>query len=240
MRKIFFIVLALFTIFTISCGRPVSKDEAQAKLETVEPTKIEISAETGAEISTARNLYFVFDGSGSMDDDCAGEDKIVGAKNAVHKFMEKVPKEVNLGLYVFDNNGDREVVPLASDNKKEFLKAIDDVFANGGTPLAEAIKFGTDQLVKQYQKQFGYGEYKLVVVTDGQASGIPEAAQYATKYKIPIYAIGLCIEGDHPLRSYALSYKAADDFKELEKGLEETLSESDSYDATEFQVATKK
>ena len=103
-----------------------------------------------------------------------------------------------------------------------------------GTPLAESIKFGTQQLVAQYKRQLGYGEFRLVVVTDGQADEIPGAATYATRYGIPIYAIGLCIGEDHPLRRHAVSYRAADSFGDLARGLEETLAELPSFDVTEF------
>ena len=64
-----------------------------------------------------------------------------------------------------------------------------------------------------------------MVVTDGRADKIPEAARYAAHFGMPIYAIGLCIDEDHPLRRYAVSYRAADSFDDLAQGLEETLAE---------------
>ena len=73
-----------------------------------------------------------------------------------------------------------------------------------------------------------------MVVTDGQADKIPQAARYAARFGMPIYAIGLCIEDDHPLRRHAVSYRAADSFSDLAQGLEETLAELPSFDPTEF------
>ena len=93
----------------------------------------------------------------------------------------------------------------------------------------------TNQLVEQYKRQLGYGEFRLVVVTDGRADGIPDAASYATRYGIPIYAIGLCVDPGHPLRRYAVSYRAADSFEDLAQGLEETLAELPTYDVTDFE-----
>jgi hypothetical protein len=196
----------------------------------------------GVEASLQRNFYFIFDGSGSMNDgptgtcrpDKAFEHKIDGAKWAVREFLGVVPADINLGLYVFDAERRNEVVPLGPNNRQQFLQAVERVRAGGDTPLADAIRYGTDQLVKQYQRQLGYGEFRLVVVTDGIAEQIPQAATYATQYGIPIYAIGLCIGADHPLRQYAVSYRAADSFKDLAKGLEGTLAELPAFDPSAF------
>ena len=63
-----------------------------------------------------------------------------------------------------------------------------------------------------------------------------EAARYAAHFGMPIYAIGLCIDEDHPLRRFAVSYRAADSFSDLAQGLEETLAELPSFDPTEFEL----
>lgn len=196
------------------------------------------------EASLARNFYFIFDGSGSMGDEpgrkCRGDqrfsDKLSGAQWAVSEFLTKVPEDIHLGLYVFDDNGRREVVPLGKGNRPAFLSSIQGVQDGGGTPLAKAIEFGTEKLVEQYKRQLGYGEYRLVVVTDGRADNIPEAADLAARYGFPIYAIGLCMDESHPLRKVAVSYRAADHFGDLARGLEETLAELPNFDATEFDV----
>ena len=212
-------------------------------LANIKRTQIRLDdKQPGAAVSLARNFYFIFDGSGSMADAldrrCAGDKKsarkIDGAQSAVAEFLKAVPPGIQLGLYVFDTGGRREVLPLAADNREQFLKAINEVHAGGGTPLAAAIRAGTDALVKQYQKQLGYGEFRLVVVTDGIAEDIPAAAIYAAQRGVPIYAIGLCIGADHPLRQYAVSYRAADNFNDLQRGLEETLAELPDVAPTDF------
>ena len=53
---------------------------------------------------------------------------------------------------------------------------------------------------------------------------------------MPIYAIGLCIGEDHPLRRLAVSYRAADNFADLAQGLQETLAERPDFDPTEFEA----
>jgi len=206
------------------------------------PDDREIPADKGGSVDMSRNFYFILDGSGSMnaatDRHCGGDqefpDKISGARWAIRKFLEKVPDDVNIGLYVFSYTQTGEVTPLGKNNRSEFLRAVDSIMAGGETPLADAIRYGTDQLMKMYRKQLGYGEYRLVVVTDGLAREIPEAAIYAARHGIPVYAIGLCVEADHPLRRYAVSYRAADNFSDLQRSLEETLAENPVFDATEF------
>ena len=218
-----------------SCVCPVNEKHASPEVEKVEEKAIPLETSAAAEVSLARNFYFIFDGSGSMGEPCAGRVKIDGAKAAVLRFLQKVPADANLGLFVFDSRDPREVVPLGPNNRLQLEQAIKEIDEGGGTPLADAIEYGTDRLVAQYEKQLGYGDYRLIVVTDGIANAIPEAAQYATSYGFPIFAIGLCIEGDHPLRSYALSYREANNYEDLERALEETVAETEAFDATVFE-----
>jgi len=229
--------IALMLFASCSDKKPKEKPKqkaAQAAPDRIERVEIPLDNAQG-EASLERNFYFIFDGSGSMNERSGGQVKLMGAKQAVRQFLTKVPVDANLGLFVFDANGIREVVPLGPDNRESFMQSIDSVRASGATPLAQSIKFGTDRLVDQYKKQLGYGDYRLIVVTDGQASGIPGAAQYTTRYGMPIYAIGLFIEGDHPLRKYAVSYREANDYEDLKRALEDTLAELPSFDLTEFE-----
>lgn len=248
-RAIRRIVLGAALCLAAGCGtEPPPPPPAAAEpppLEALPPLEPLIpidDALAGEEASLARNIYFILDGSGSMSRRtgfaCRGDqrfrNRLQGAQWAVRQFLAKVPDEVHIGLYLFDARGRRQVVPLGTGNRGEFLNAVDGIWAGGGTPLADAIVLATDELVAQYQHQLGYGEYRLVVVTDGQADKIPQAAAYAERFGMPIYAIGLCIEEDHPLRRHAVSYRAADSFEDLAQGLEETLAELPSFDATEF------
>jgi hypothetical protein len=200
---------------------------------------IELTDTVDGSVSTARNFYFVFDGSGSMlerpENDSKFSSKIEGAKWAVREFAEYLPDDANIGLLVFSNSGTREVVSLGPEAKAAFLQAIENVQAGGGTPLQESIHTGVDALVEQYKKQLGYGEFRLVIVTDGLANGLDEAAAYATQYDIPMYTIGLCVGEDHPLRRLSVSYRAADTMEDLRDALKDTLAESEAFDASSFE-----
>ena len=221
----------------------LNEPDPDADLAGAENTPSGGSAVHPGTINLRRNFYFVFDGSGSMKDappasaqgDHSFKSKIEGAKWAVNEFMKNVPENVNLGLFVFDAKGERQVLPLGPNNRNEFLSAINAVHAHGGTPLGDAISKGTVALENEYKKQMGYGEYRLIVITDGEAednidSGIAKAA----KYKIPIYTIGFGIGPNHSLRNHSVSYRSADSAKEVENALEEAAAELDVFDAPSF------
>jgi uncharacterized protein with von Willebrand factor type A (vWA) domain len=207
-------------------------------------TDVPRQAIQAGEASLTRNFYFIFDGSGSMSDSlnkqCKGDkrfgSRLEGAKWAVEQFLPLMPRDVNLGLWIFDSQGNSERVPLASDNRAKFLTEVQKTRAGGNTPLTESIEQGVDRLVQQRDKQLGYGEFRLIVVTDGQATGrpLPQAVDYARQRHIPIYTIGLCLGAEHELRKYSVSYRAADSIEALKHGLEETLAETNVFDPQTF------
>jgi Ca-activated chloride channel homolog len=194
--------------------------------------------------SLIRNFYFIFDGSGSMSESlnkqCKGDrrfgSRLEGAKWAVEQFLPLMPRDVNLGLWVFDSYGNSERVLLGSDNRDKFLAEVQKTRAGGNTPLTESSEQGVKRLVEQRDKQLGYGEFRLIVVTDGQATGrpLPQAVDYARERHVPIYTIGLCIGEKHELRKYSVSYRAADSIEALKHGLEETLAETNVFDPKAF------
>jgi Mg-chelatase subunit ChlD len=245
-RIYFFALFALlFSIAFFGCQQQKTSQETNVAVEQAATTQRVViqldESMSGAKAELTRNFYFVFDGSGSMTDNCGEGDKqfdskIEGAKWAVREFIKKVPDDVHLGLFVFDGNAESERVALGPHNREGFLAAVDRINADAGTPLAEAMVVGVDKLVTQYKKQLGYGEYRLIVVTDGEATGAPivDAAVYAAKFGIPIYTIGFCMGSDHALRQYSLSYRAAGNSADLARGLEATLGESEQFDQTEF------
>jgi Mg-chelatase subunit ChlD len=208
------------------------------------------SAQSKDKICLTRNFYFVFDGSGSMaapprggTGEQAGRSKIAGAKWAVHEFMKKVPNDVNLGLYVFDRGGSRQVIPLGPNNRDKFLAAIDRVSAHGATPLGAAINTGSQQLASQYKRQLGYGEFRLIVITDGEATdNLAKGVNAADRMQIPIYTIGFDMDEEHALRRNSISYRSADSAEQVERALEEAGAELDVFDPTAFpqQTTTKK
>ncbi len=182
------------------------------------------------QISTARNFEIVLDASGSM----AGS-AIEEAKQAIHSFVQSLPADINVGLVVFDGSGIQEKVSLespAAKNRQQFLQEVQSVDAGGGTPLADAMNVGSGALLKQCQRQLNYGDYRLIVVTDGQpdwGQDLDKACSTAASYGFSIYTIGFNIDDGHPLKNWATSYETASSADELTRKLQNTAAEPDNY-----------
>jgi Ca-activated chloride channel family protein len=220
---------------------PLESGDDKSEAQVIAPKRAALQFGDGTS-STKRNIYVVFDGSGSMNNKLQQggnqrfRNKIEGAKWAVGEFMKTIPDDINLGLFVFDAQGVRQVVPLEALDRAAFLAAINDVSAAGGTPLGESIKAGVDALMKKYQQQLGYGEFRLIVVTDGEARPelVADAVQYAEDFGVPIYTIGLDVNENHSLRAKSRQFFSAKSFEELKRGLIDSAAESETFDANDF------
>jgi uncharacterized protein with von Willebrand factor type A (vWA) domain len=188
-----------------------------------------------------KNYYLIVDGSGSMDKSkCSGnKSKMSVAKDALSTFISKLPSDSNIGLFVFDHNGIREEIPLTSNNKQRALSSISNIKAGGSTPLGRSIYKGYDSLTKQAQTQLGYGEFNMVVVTDGFASDTDDLNDIVrTLLKdspITLHTIGFCIDDSHTLNltGYTM-YKSANNQDELLAGLDSVLAEAPDFQISNF------
>jgi len=188
------------------------------------------------------NYYVVLDGSGSMQRvDCSGDDsKIEVAQQALTRFVATVPPEAGLGLAVFDDNGLSERVPLGTGNRQAFAEALSEVRASGGTPLRSSIDLAYRRLVDQGRVQLGYGDYHLVVVTDGypdprSEDPTPVVESLLDHSPVLLHTIGFCIGEDHVLNQPGrVYYFAANSPEQLDQGLGGVLAEAPSFDPTEF------
>jgi hypothetical protein len=176
------------------------------------------------------NVVIVLDGSGSMAERMQGTVKMDAAKQALAEVVKTLPESTHLGLLVFTKNARHRgwVYPLGPRNDAEFLKALRPIGPSGGTPLGAYIKIGADRLLEQREKQLGYGTYRLLVVTDGEASDgdltdrfVPEVVARG----IVIDAIGVDMKRDHTLATRVHSYRSASDPGSLKQALAEVLAE---------------
>ncbi|MET0009605.1 MAG: hypothetical protein ABW109_17225, partial [Candidatus Thiodiazotropha sp. 6PLUC4] len=110
----------------------------------------------------------------------------------------------------------------------------------GNTPLATAITRGYEALNRQASIQLGYGEYHLVVITDGEASEgeYPDKIikRILTESPVDVHTIGFCIGRQHVLNQPRyLSYQAADNVQALRQGLQDVLAESPAFTVSSFE-----
>lgn len=218
----------------------VSRPQQAGPVKPVWPPLADRETEVAADL-LKKNYYVIFDCSGSMNDQqCYGSgSKINVAKYALTSFARLVPADANLGLAVFAQNTIEERIRLGADNREAFMAAVNSAVASGGTPLHSAIQSGYDQLSAQAARQLGYGEYTLVIMTDGLASkgedptGIVRTILERTP--IELHTIGFCIGENHSLNMPGRTvYKAANSQADLERGLEEVLAESETFDVSDF------
>jgi Ca-activated chloride channel homolog len=237
---------------TNNAGEKQSSDSPSQALTTEfyagRPTQytwpiVESSLQQGAGVLLAKNYYLVIDGSGSMDDSgCSGNlRKIDAAKEAVVKFVTAIPADANVGLLVFDEQGIGERVPLG-ENHALVKQHIHSIVASGGTPLLTAMSAAYRAIGLQAQKQFGYGEYHMVVVTDGEANNGEDPSGIVSKIlqesPVTIHTIGFCIGSGHSLNLPGItSYYTANNPEELLVGLQNVLAESTEYAANNFEEA---
>lgn len=187
------------------------------------------------------NYYIVLDGSGSMGaHKCSGNtSKMSVAKQAVGQFTGQIPQYANLALYLFDAQGYSERVSFSEHNRDKLLSAISSAKPGGMTPLASAISYGYQALRQQAVNQLGYGEYHLVVVTDGIASENQDPTQVVMailqESPVVVHTIGFCIDDRHSLNQPGMtSYKSANSPEELQQGLQAVLSEAPDFSPDRF------
>jgi uncharacterized protein with von Willebrand factor type A (vWA) domain len=244
-------------LLTVACEEapPPSADKEKATQEKAEAEEMgqkawpfgledELQAPKAAMISSddlaVRNFVLVFDDSGSMNDvKCsAGKRKVDAAKAAVVEWSQTMPEGANLGLVTF-HSGHWPLQHLAGNRMAEFIKAVESIDAGGGTPLTAAVRNAFMMLTEQGLRQLGYGEYTIVVVTDGQADHMRELEERVQfildNSPLQIHTIGFCIGDNHTLNQPGRTvYKAADNPEELRQGLQEVLAEAEEFNVSDF------
>ena len=183
------------------------------------------------------NIVVLLDASGSMNEpfsatsqDNEAITKIQVAKEALETVLNQLTEDVNIGLLVFSvAHSDPWLYPLGTKDDVRFLSALSTVEAGGGTPLAQYMKFGADTLLAQRERQFNYGSYRLLIITDGQAKSAELVSTYTSAIKdrqIRIDVIGVDMAEEHTLATMVDSYRQADNPKQLVEAVAKVLAET--------------
>jgi len=182
------------------------------------------------------NVVIVLDASGSMGERMSDGKggwvvKMQAAKSALHEVIKQVPDNVNIGLLVFSakNLRDHWVYPLGPKDDAKLKSAIDLPIPGGGTPLGAYIKIGADRLLQERARQHGYGSYRQLIVTDGEAGDKQLVEKYTPEVisrGIVIDVIGVNMATQHTLATKVNSYRSANDPQSLTKAIREILAEA--------------
>jgi hypothetical protein len=178
------------------------------------------------------NVVVVLDASGSMKDPMPGgtTSKMVAAKKALKTVLGQVPDSTYIGLLVFSarNVQDPWLYPIGPRDNDRLAAAIDRPEPYGNTPLGHYIKVGADRLLQERARQFGYGSYRLLVVTDGEAQDQDLVNRFTPEILargITMDVIGVAMAQAHTLARKAHSYRRADDAASLQRAVAEVLAE---------------
>ena len=180
--------------------------------------------------SASDSVVIVLDDSGSMNRIMkGGVPRIAAAKKAIDAVLKQFPADTKLGLLLL--NGDRAkqhwAIPLGHLSVPQATRKVDSVVADGGTPLGDRMREGADALLQLREKQI-YGNYRLLIVTDGEATDANLLALYlpdVLSRGLMVDAIGVDMQQNHSLATRVHSYRRADDDAALSKAIQEVFAE---------------
>ncbi len=171
-------------------------------------------------------VVIVLDDSGSMNEEFGGQRRMDAAKRGLKVVLRSVPRTTWVGLLALNAGWQYQLAPY---DYAKLAAVVDEIDTSGGTPLARNIKAGADRLMAEREKQFGYGSYRLLVVTDGEETSDPELIQaYPPEVRsrgLTLDVIGVGIGKGHSLRRHAHAYRSADNPAQLERAMREVLAE---------------
>jgi von Willebrand factor type A domain len=185
-------------------------------------------------VVAGNNVVIVLDDSGSMKDRMRTSQgrvaKIDAAKQAISKVLDALPSDTQLGVMLL--NGSQQnghwLIPLGPINVAQAKQKIQSIRADGGTPLGEKVQFGMDELLRLRAK-LTYGTYRLLVVTDGEATDsdrLNRVLPGVLSRGIAVDVIGVDMAKQHSLATQVHSYRRADDAASFEKAVSDILAES--------------
>ena len=138
-------------------------------------------------------IVLAIDVSGSMAADDVKPTRLRAAQDAAERFAEKVPRQYQVGLVTFSGVA-TTVLPPTTD-RPALRQAIESLVADGNTAIGDAVASSLDA-IRSTQPDAGDAlrSARILLLSDGSNRvGIPleEAAERATKAKVPVFTVGL-------------------------------------------------
>jgi hypothetical protein len=182
------------------------------------------------------NVLIVLDASGSMHDALRGNSNMTrmqAARQALLAIVDDVdalPPTTNVGLLVFSSSNltNDLVYPLGKVDRAALRAAVLAPEPGGATPLGAYLKKGADILLAQREKQHGYGTFRLLVVSDGEANDTELVDLFLPDILgrgLTVNVIGVDMLQDHALATRVHSYQRADDPQAITRAVSKVLAE---------------
>ena len=176
-------------------------------------------------------VVVVLDDSGSMKQTMpSGMRRIDAAKQALTAVLSQLPADTRVGVLALNTrlNGDHWIVPMGKIGDADWRERVGSIRAEGGTMLGEFSKIGSDELLK-LRSADRYGSYRLLIVTDGEASDPAVLSGYLPDILsrgLTLDVIGVSMASEHSLANLAHSYRSADDAESLTAAISEVFAET--------------
>jgi Ca-activated chloride channel homolog len=138
------------------------------------------------------SIMLATDVSGSMTATDVRPTRLTAAKQAARRFVEQVPKRVNVGVMAF--NDIASVLQSPTSDRDAVNSAINGMSSSGGTATGNAIATATSVLQRQPGIKGKRPPAAIVLLSDGASTRGRDpvaAAQTARKLHIPVYTVAL-------------------------------------------------
>lgn len=181
------------------------------------------------------NVVVILDNSGSMETQMArSESRMEAAKRSLLAVLKLTPPDANVGVILLNPQelNDYWLIPLGPIDRGQTRQAIRNIRAGGPTQLGGAMKLAADALMERRATQ-KYGQYKLLLVTDGEATDQREVDLYLPEIQsrgLLTDVIGVDMGQQHSLATRASTYRNAADPASLEKAISAVVLGESSYD----------
>jgi hypothetical protein len=213
-----------------STGAQTTPSPSAAGLEAGNEAGNDVGNEAGNP-RTQDNVVIILDASGSMREPMKGGRRMDVAKASLLRVLERVPSTTNVGVLVFSGRnaqGSWWLAPLGPLNLPRVRDEIARLQPNGGTPLGEAMRVGADALLAQRTTQLGYGTFRLLVLTDGEATDkelVETHLPLILRRGLRLDVIGLEMKQNHSLATRVNSYRPAGSGDELAGAIAQVFAE---------------
>ncbi|TWT94818.1 von Willebrand factor type A domain protein [Botrimarina colliarenosi] len=199
--------------------------------------------------SAGPGLYVVviLDNSGSMAERMpGGGTRMEAAKRSLQTVLDRTPDDAQVGVLLLNppRIGDDWLFELGPVDQQATRQAIGQINAGGPTPLGGAMITASDALLAAREKN-RYGVYKLLVVSDGEATDGNLVDRYLPEVQargLLVDVIGVAMAQQHSLATRASTYRNANDPASLEQAIsavvlgESTTDQNDAGDESDFDI----